>query len=228
MTPAHSIRAVVMDMDGLMLDTEGMSHLGWVRTFAEWGLPFREDQFLELVGLNVPDVRKKMLAWYGPDFPFDAVYARKIVHVDEIIAHEGIMQKPGLPEFLAAADSLGLAKAVATSTARDRAIYKLERAGLKGRFDAAACGDEITNGKPAPDIFLLAARLLHLPPEDCLALEDSDPGVLAARDAGMRVLIIPDVKPPSPAARAAAWEVLPDLHQAAEFLLREMRANPPP
>ncbi len=223
MTDPLNLRAVVMDMDGLMLDTEGMSRAGWVRTFAERGLPFREDQFRELVGLNVSDVRKRMLAWYGPDFPFELVYARKLVHVDDIIAQEGIMQKPGLPEFLAAADSLGLAKAVATSTARKRALYKLERAGLAGRFAAFACGDEISNGKPAPDIFLLAARLLGLPPAECLALEDSDPGVLAAQAAGMRVLIIPDVKPPSAEARRAAWAVLPDLFQAAEFMRREMR-----
>jgi HAD superfamily hydrolase (TIGR01509 family) len=221
------IRAVVLDMDGLMLDTEGISRTGWVRAFAEWGLPFGDDRFLELVGLNVAGAREKMHGWYGPDFPFDAVYARKIVHVDEIIAQEGIALKPGLLEFLAAADSLGLAKAVATSTARDRAIYKLERAGLKGRFDATACGDEIAHGKPAPDIFLLAARLLQLPPEDCLALEDSDPGVLAAREAGMRVLIIPDVKPPSPEARQAAWEVLPNLRQAVGFIRREIRQIPP-
>ena len=216
------IRAVVMDMDGLMLDTEGMSRTAWIRTFAEKGLPFREDQFLELVGLNVAGAQKKMRAWYGPDFPFDAIYARKVELVDDIITQEGITQKPGLLEFLAMADSLGLAQAVATSTARERAFYKLERAGLGGRFAVIAGGDEIAHGKPAPDIFLLAARLLNLPPEECLALEDSDPGVLAAQAAGMRVLIIPDTKPPSPAARHAAWTVLPDLDYAAEFVRREM------
>ncbi len=144
MTPAHPIRAVVMDMDGLMLDTEGMSYVGWVRTFAERGLVFGRDRFLELVGLNVADARQKMLGWYGPEFPFEAVYARKMVHVDEIIAREGISQKPGLLEFLTAVDSLGLAKAVATSTARERALYKLKKVGLGERFDAFACGDEIS------------------------------------------------------------------------------------
>jgi HAD superfamily hydrolase (TIGR01509 family) len=213
-------------MDGLMLDTEGMSYIGWVRTFAERGLPFRKDRFLELVGLNVPGARAKLLAWYGPDFPFEAVYARKMIHVDDIIAREGIAQKPGLLEFLAAADSLGLAKAVATSTARERAMYKLKKASLDARFDAIACGDEISRGKPAPDIFLLAARLLQLPPEACLVLEDSDAGVLAAQSAGMRVVVIPDVKPPSPEASAAAWRIFPNLFRAAEFI--QHNADPTP
>jgi HAD superfamily hydrolase (TIGR01509 family) len=223
MTPFHPIRAVVLDMDGLMLDTEGMSYIGWVRTFAERGRIFGMDRFLELVGLNVADARRKMLGWYGPEFPFDEVYARKMVHVDEIIAREGISRKPGLLEFLAAADSLGLAKAVATSTARERAMYKLKKSGLEERFDAFACGDEISRGKPAPDIFLLAARLLHLPPEECLALEDSDAGVMAAQSAGMRVVVIPDVKPPSPEASAAAWQFLPSLTDAARELPKWVR-----
>jgi HAD superfamily hydrolase (TIGR01509 family) len=223
MTDTWKIRAVVMDMDGLILDTEGMSHAAWQRTFSERGISFGKDQFLELVGLNVADARKKLLAWYGPDFPFDEIYARKLVHVDEIIDRSGIAQKPGLPEFLAAVDSLGLASAVATSTARERALYKLGRAGLAGRFPVLVGGDEVERGKPAPDCFLLAARKLGQPPEDCLVLEDSDPGVLAAQTAGMRVLIIPDVKPPSPEARRAAWAVLPDLQRAAEFLVRELR-----
>jgi HAD superfamily hydrolase (TIGR01509 family) len=128
-----------------------------------------------------------------------------------------------LLEFLAAADSLGLAKAVATSTARERAMYKLKKSGLEERFDAFACGDEISRGKPAPDIFLLAARLLHLPPEECLALEDSDAGVMAAQSAGMRVVVIPDVKPPSPEASAAAWQFLPSLTDAARELPKWVR-----
>jgi HAD superfamily hydrolase (TIGR01509 family) len=138
--------------------------------------------------------------------------------VDEIIAAQGIPQKPGLSAFLAAVDSLGLRKAIATSTARERAIYKLKLSRVPGAFEAVAGGDEVARGKPAPDLFLLAARRLGLPPEECLAFEDSDPGVLAARDAGMRVVIIPDQKPPSPEAAAAAWRILPSLEEAARQL----------
>jgi HAD superfamily hydrolase (TIGR01509 family) len=208
-------------MDGLMLDTEPMSHAAWKRTFAENRIPFSEDQFQALVGLNVADVRTKMAAWYGADFPFDAIYKRKLEVVDEIIARGGIIQKPGLADFLAAAGELGLRLAVATSTARARALYKLGRAGVRESFTAFACGDEIANGKPAPDIFLLAARRLGIPPAECVALEDSDPGVLAARAAGMRVILIPDVQAPSEEARQAAWRIVPDLLRAAELLRGE-------
>ena len=212
---AAPIRAVVLDMDGLMLDTEGMSRIAWQRTLAEWGFTITDKQYLELIGLTVPDVGRIMRNWYGADIPYDAIYARKLALVDETIAAQGIPKKPGLDEFLAAVDSLGLRKAIATSTARERAIYKLKLSGAPGTFDIVAGGDEVPHGKPAPDLFLLAAQRLGLPPVECLAFEDSDPGVLAARAAGMRVVIIPDQKRPSPEAASAAWRILPNLNQAA-------------
>jgi HAD superfamily hydrolase (TIGR01509 family) len=215
-----AIRAVVLDMDGLMLDTEPTSQEGWNRTFHERGIRFRDDQFQELVGLNVADVRRKMVEWYGTDFHFEEIYTRKRFHVDEIIAADGIALKPGVDAFLTAADSLGLAKAVATSTGRERALYKLGRVGLAGRFSVFACGDEIERGKPAPDIFLLAAHRLGIPPAECVALEDSDPGVASAVAAGMRVILIPDVKPPSEEAARLAWHILPDLRAAADLLVK--------
>ncbi|MGB7537195.1 MAG: HAD family phosphatase [Anaerolineales bacterium] len=218
MTAVPPIRAVILDMDGLMLDTEPMSQAGWIQTFHERGLSFREDQFQALIGLNVIDARRMITGWYGADFPFDEVYARKIVAVDEIIARDGIPLKPGLVEFLTAVDSLGLRKAVATSTSRKRAMYKLNLSGVPGTIETLAGGDEAAHGKPAPDLFLLAAQRLGIPPAECLAFEDSDPGVLAARAAGMRVVIIPDRKHPSAEAAAAAWRIIPDLIHAARNL----------
>jgi HAD superfamily hydrolase (TIGR01509 family) len=218
MTAFPPIRAVVLDMDGLMLDTEPMSQAGWVQTFRERGLAFRKDQFQAIIGLNVAGARRMMTGWYGPDFPFDEIYARKLVAVGEIIARDGIPLKPGLAEFLAAADALGLRKAVATSTARERALYKLKLSGVPGTIETLAGGDEVARGKPAPDLFLLAAERLGIPPAECLAFEVSDPGVLAARAAGMRVVIVPDQKHPSAEAAAAAWRIIPSLIQAAQNL----------
>ncbi len=135
--------------------------------------------------------------------------------MDEIIAAQGIPLKSGLAEFLAAVDSLGLKKAIATSTSRQRALYKLNLAGVPGTIEILAGGDEVAHGKPAPDLFLLAAERLGIPPAECLAFEDSDPGVLSARAAGMRVVIIPDQKRPSAKAASAAWRIIPSLHHAA-------------
>jgi HAD superfamily hydrolase (TIGR01509 family) len=217
-TARPAIRAVVLDLDGLMLDTEGMSQAAWRKTLAEWGFSITDGQYRQLIGINVADEEGKMRAWYGADIPFAAIYARKLAVVDGMIAAGGIPQKTGLAAFLAAVESLGLRKAVATSTAKRRAAYKLRLAGVPDGFDAVAGGDEVERGKPAPDVFLLAARRMGIPPAECLAFEDSDPGVHAARTAGMRVVIIPDRKPPAPEAAAAAWKILPSLSEAAEKL----------
>jgi HAD superfamily hydrolase (TIGR01509 family) len=218
MTAGRPIRALVLDMDGLMLDTEGMSRTAWRKTLAEWKFSITEEQYLQLIGLTVPDVGRIMRRWYGADIPFETIYKRKLGMVDAIIAAGGIPQKPGLAALLAAAGKLGLRKAVATSTGRERAVYKLNLAGVPGTFDAIAGGDEVEHGKPAPDLFLLAARRIGIPPEECLAFEDSDPGVLAAHAAGMRVVIIPDQKPPSPETAGAAWKILASLYDAADRL----------
>jgi HAD superfamily hydrolase (TIGR01509 family) len=220
-----AIRGVILDMDGLMLDTEGMSRAAWRKTLAERGLSLSDERYLELIGLTLSDVGKKMRVWYGADIPYDSIYKRKLVLVDEIIASDGIPQKPGLTALLDALDSLGLRKAVATSTSRDRAMYKLKIAGVAAKFEAFVGGDDVARGKPAPDIFLRAADRLTLPPQECLVLEDSDPGVLAARAAGMRVIIVPDMKPPSPDAAAAGWQVLPDLNRVAIFLTQYFSAR---
>jgi HAD superfamily hydrolase (TIGR01509 family) len=215
-------------MDGLMLDTEGTSRIAWERALGERGYTISDERYLQLVGISVSDVEKKMRAWYDPSLAFDSIFARKVALADESIASQGVPHKHGLLEFLSAVDSLGLRKVVATSTVRERTLEKLKISAPEGRFDIGVGGDEVPRGKPAPEIFLLAADRLSLPSRECLAFEDSDPGVFAAHAAGMRAVIIPDRKPPSPEAAALAWAVLQDLTQAAEIVRREAHVDSPP
>jgi beta-phosphoglucomutase-like phosphatase (HAD superfamily) len=108
--------------------------------------------------------------------------------------------------------------AVATSSDADYAAFSLRSAGVAGRFDALVSGDQVARGKPAPDIYLEAARRLGCDPVECVALEDSDVGVLAASAAGMVTLCIPDLKPPSEEAARAATRVLGSLDEAREWI----------
>ena len=109
-------------------------------------------------------------------------------------------------------------KAVATSSSAKQAAETLEAGGLAGRFAHLVTSDQVAAGKPAPDLYLEAARRLGLPPAACIALEDSDPGVQSAHIAGMTVLIVPDLKKPSPRAAAQAYKILPSLQQAAPLI----------
>jgi HAD superfamily hydrolase (TIGR01509 family) len=134
-------------------------------------------------------------------------------------ADEGITTKAGLLEFLTFAETSGLSIAVATSSDREYTEFTLKRAGLSNRFRVVVTGDEVARGKPAPDIYLEAARRLGLDPTVCAALEDSDAGILAASRAGMIPLLIPDVGHPSAEAAAAAMAVLASLHDARALLM---------
>ncbi len=128
--------------------------------------------------------------------------------------------KPGAAELLAACAARGLPCAVATSATRRTALLALDGAGLLGAVSALAARDDVADGKPHPALFLRAAEALGAAPCRCLAVEDSPPGVLAARAAGMRVVMVPDALPPTPELRGAVLAVAADL--------REVRAMLPP
>ena len=108
---------------------------------------------------------------------------------------------------------------MATSTARPLAEQKLRATGLFERFSIIVCGNEVPNGKPAPDIFLAAAAKLNITPAHCLVLEDSPAGIRAAHAAGMRAVHIPDLIPTSEEIAAIAYHVAADLY-GVPFLLR--------
>jgi HAD superfamily hydrolase (TIGR01509 family) len=117
-------------------------------------------------------------------------------------------------------DCLGEKKipfAVATSTDRKTALWKLERAGILDRFSLLVCGDEIARGKPAPDIFLAAARGLGAAPADCVGFEDSAPGLMGLQAAEIRSVFVKDLPEPPPDVLAGVWRRYGDLAQAREI-----------
>ena len=211
------IRAVIFDMDGLMLDTERLAQQAWQHAGAELGYPLPDELYLQAIGRTAVATEALLRNGFGADFPFPAIYARKQQYYHEALA-QAIPTKTGLFELLALVDRLGLPKAVATSTARPLAIKKLTTAGLFPHFAVIVCGDEIANGKPAPDIFLAAAAKLAIAPAHCLVLEDSPAGIQAAHAAGMVPIHVPDLIAATPETRRLAYQVVPSLHEVRPLL----------
>lgn len=212
--------ALVLDMDGTLLDTEPLAARAWVDAAAALGLAFDADLPERLIGRNFRDCRALIAACHGETYPVDALMGGWHVAYDAIVEREGLALKPGVLDLFDWLDDVGLPRAVATSTRRERALAKLGRVALAARLHALVGGDEIACGKPAPDIFLAAAERLGVAPADCVAIEDSDAGVRAALAAGMTAIMVPDLVPPGADLVARGALVHDNLAQTLALLAR--------
>jgi len=212
------VAAVVLDMDGLMLDTEPLYKAVWQQAAADLGYDLVDRVYLDLVGRPTDDCERELLSQFGDAFPIPEFRARWSELWRARVEADGISTKPGLLEFLSFLERQDLPVAVATSSDRDYTESSLRGVGLFGRFGVIVTGDQVANGKPEPDIYLEAARRLEVEPSECVAIEDSDAGILAASRAGMLALLVPDLKIPSGQAIAAAFRVLGSLTEACHVI----------
>jgi HAD superfamily hydrolase (TIGR01509 family) len=217
-------RAVIFDMDGLLLDSERVAVTLIARAAAALGQPWGPELGLSLVGIGAQDSDVLIRRELGEHFPIAALRTTFDALYDAAISAGEIPLKPGVVGLFDLLEELGVPKAVATSTRRPRALSKLGAARLTGRLAAVICGDDVERVKPAPDVFLAAARALSVEPEGCLVLEDSNAGVRGAQAAGMSVVMVPDLVAPAEDVLAAAVRVVDTLDRVAG-LLRQARSD---
>ncbi len=187
------LKAVLFDMDGLMIDSERVSREAWQDAARELSRPLGFEVIASMTGLSVSGCTARLaaLGYSGPDTEKLITYWRRRYRER---LHEGEVQhKPGIIETLQWVKAAGLKCAVASSTERVLLDLKLDAAGLAGYFDATVAGNEVTQAKPAPDVYLAAAQRLAEPVECCVALEDSPIGMQSALAAGIPVIQVPDL-----------------------------------
>ncbi len=212
------MEAVLFDMDGLLLDTERLALRAWMEGAAALGAELSEATVLETIGVDWERTRRIIAAALpGGEEDFPALQ-REVQGIYHRLLETDLVIKPGAAELLAALKERGVPMGLATSTTREGAERRLTKARLLGYFSGSACGDEITNGKPAPDIFLLSAQRVGADPAHCVVLEDSPAGLRGARDAGMRTIWVPDlVRPEGDGEHLADW-LVKDLWEAKDIL----------
>jgi HAD superfamily hydrolase (TIGR01509 family) len=222
----QNVGAIVFDMDGLMLDTEPLYKAAWQRACLELGYDFDDTAYAKVTGRPNHDGELELVRTFGSRFPLDAFRSRWPVLWQTEADTAGIATKPGLLELLTFVEQQGLPVAIATSTEAAYTAFSLRKAGLDGRFPVIVTGDQVQRGKPAPDIYLEAARRLDRDAAECVALEDSEAGILAASGAGMIALMVPDLTQPSATAMQAAFRVLPSLAEARAVIAALIAGGP--
>lgn len=217
------IRAVILDMDGVIIDSETIYRIAWQAAASELGYVLSDDGYSSLLGFTIQDAEAELSHRFGPGFSVPRFHRLWMSRFTQIVENSGMPVKPGLWDFLKVTEAYHLPVAVATSSDSKMVELSLRAAGLDGRFSCIVSGDQVSNGKPAPDLFLEAARRLAVLPQACIVFEDSEAGLQAANAAGIPAIMIPDLKPPSPQAKALAFRILPSLHEAAEFIKEYFR-----
>ncbi|HOF11750.1 MAG TPA: HAD family phosphatase [Treponemataceae bacterium] len=212
------LEAVLFDMDGLLFDTERLYLKSWKKASEEAGIDFSEDLFFRCVGTNTRDTKKIIFDALGEDFPFDQFEQITSQAVIDEIKANGPPLKKGVHSILAFLKERNIKMALATSTGKEMAKWMVEKAGLELYFDAYAFGSEVKQGKPHPDIFLLAAKNLGVDAENCLVLEDSNFGLQAGQSAGMKTLFIKDLVDPPMEVLAKVWNSASDLLEARDLI----------
>lgn len=203
-------------MDGLLFDTERLCCDAWRNVSSDSGWVLEDSLFFSCVGRNNRDTREIVMTALGDDFPYEE-FVRKardwmMVRMNE----SGPPVKPGVRELFVFLAERTVPIALATSTSEASARWMIERAGLAAFFSAYAFGSEVHNGKPAPDIFLLAMNRLGVSrPDSCVVFEDSPAGLIAAHSAGMKPVFVPDMVRPGSEVLSLVWKSIGRLDEAA-------------
>jgi HAD superfamily hydrolase (TIGR01509 family) len=203
--------AILIDMDGLLLDTERLAQRCWEEVQDATGHRMPEGFYFNLIGLSLRAIEERLHAVMPEECDVPGLIAEAAAAYDRALEEEAIPVKAGAEALLAYLEREGVPRCLATSTFGELAERKLRAAGLASYLPYRVCGDDVHESKPAPEIYERAAALLHRAPGECIALEDSENGLRAALAVGCKVLHVPDLAPVSDEVRASVAAEYADL-----------------
>jgi beta-phosphoglucomutase family hydrolase len=187
--------AAIFDWDGVIIDSSRAHEASWERLAAETGLALPPDHFKRSFGMRNEQIIPELLRWSDDPEQIRNLSLRKEALYREVIRERGIAPLPGVGAWLEALRAASVPCAIASSTHRENITCTLGLIGFERYFAAIVSSEDVTCGKPAPDVFLLAARKVNTPPARCVVFEDAHVGIEAARRAGMKVVGVATTHP---------------------------------
>lgn len=211
-------RGAIFDMDGTLFDTEKLYWNAWIETADTFGLERNPEMPKVMSGGSVPTLLDKIPKFFPQVDPNE--YFRRVLNRVRKEIEENLEMKPGVVEILTYLKDKNFSIAIASSSDTESIRKNILRAGIEKFFDAIIGGDQVTNGKPAPDIFLLAAKKINVPPEDCYVFEDSFNGIRAASAANSAPIMVIDMVEPSSEIRKLCAGIFNNMTEALEAIKR--------
>lgn len=212
------IKAIIFDMDGLMIDSERVTFECLVKVLKDLNLTMTKEFYITLLGKTVNDCHALFQKEYGEGIDDQAILNKGHTMMAERFDNEGVPLKKGLIDLLKYLKGHNYKTIVATSSQRSRVDKILKQSHMTQYFDDSICGDEVKNGKPDPEVFLSACKKLHIHPDEAIVLEDSEAGIEAAHNADMKVICIPDMKYPDEIHQAYTYKILNSLDEVIKIL----------
>ncbi|WP_147634598.1 HAD family hydrolase [Treponema pectinovorum] len=216
-----NLKAVIFDMDGVLLDTESICKKCWQIEADKRGLKNVDEVYYKCVGQARQDTLSTLTDFFSPqDKNFDAAdfYLSSVELFKEVEKTDGIPKMKGVDSCLKSLFSTGIPLAVASSTRRKTVLRQLKEAELFDYFKTFTCGDSVAHSKPDPEIYIKACNSISVEPKNCLAVEDSPNGVRSAFAAGMKVVMIPDLIKPTEEISKMCFSILPSIDLLPSFL----------
>lgn len=207
-----NIKAVVFDMDGLMIDTERL----WVESMLEAGKQlnynYTQEYLVSIAGLRKDLYDAQLSEHMGEGFDVKKVRALALDIFDQKMESGQLRAKTGVKEIVAYFKQKGFVLAIASSSEKEEVMHRLNLIGVDiAAFKNIIGGDMVKKAKPDPEIYIKSCQILGLEPENVLALEDSDVGIEAAGKAGLVPIHIPDLKPSTEKTRQYAFKTFENL-----------------
>ena len=212
------IKAIIFDMDGLMIDSERVTFECYQERLKDMNLTMDEEFYKTLLGKPIKGIYQRFYDVYGNDLPIQNVIQDVHQLMAERFETEGVPVKKGLVELLHYLKDNNYKTIVATSSNRDRVDKILSQAKITEFFDDSICGDEVTKGKPNPEVFLKSCQKLGVNVDEAIVLEDSEAGIQASYDANSKVICIPDMKYPEKQYEEKTFKILKDLTEVTVYL----------